>query len=459
MFKTRLWRCVVMCTFGCGALAACDDSEEDREPDEATIFEVQIQNVAPWTVLKSGTQAAKATGGTGPARPWQAYEIEFTAGTGQFVSFATMLGESNDWFFAPVTTGIPLYDASGRPVSGDVTRSVLLWDAGTEADQEPGVGDAVGTRQAAPGVGAVDSNSALREVPIEVRLASGATFVRPAVSEMIRVTLTPGADRTFRLRIENVSTDATLQTSQGNLAITLSPVAWMVHIEPAPLLDASTGGGTRGIEQLAEDGNPAALDSALVAGISTPISPGNFVLHTQAGPLFLPGESDRGLGMESLAEDGDNVVLDASLIDQPIRDQGSFEVPVGADTIRWAERGESFIFTFEAFEGDRLSFVTKFGMSNDWFFGVHPDGIDLWFDDEDDEPISGDITDQVFLYDLGTEVDEELAVGPNTGTQQAAINSGALDPDRVIREIDPAVYAPPVTDHLRVTITPLANLD
>ena len=53
---------------------------------------------------------------------------------------------------------------------------------------------------------------------------------------------------------------------------------------------------------------------------------------------------------------------------------------------------------------------------------------------------------------------QELAVGADTGTQQAAPNTGALDPDRVIREVDATVYAAPVQSHLRVTLTPLLTL-
>ena len=60
---------------------------------------------------------------------------------GQSVSFAAMLTESNDWFFATGPDGIPLF-TDGVPTSGDVTKYVSIWDAGTEANQEPAVGDA-----------------------------------------------------------------------------------------------------------------------------------------------------------------------------------------------------------------------------------------------------------------------------------------------------------------------------
>jgi len=459
--NTRLWPTASVCIFGAFIFGACDDSEADRDHSEATVFELRIENVAPWNLLKSGAQSIKVSGASGSAAPGEAYEIRFSAGVGQSVSFATMLAQSNDWFFAPVASGIPLYDAKNNPISGDVTRFVTVWNAGTEYDQEPGVGDSIGTKQPAPGVGAADPNTSVREVPIEIRLSNGATFVRPPTTDMIRVTLTPEANRTFRLRIANVSDQNTLVTSQGTMAIALMPLEWALHIEPAPLFNPSTGVGVRGLEQLAEDGNPAGLNNTLATttGISTPISPGVFVLHTVNGPLFLPGDADRGIGLEALAEDGDHTALVRTLTGEPIEAFGSFDIPDGSTNVGLASRGQAYVITFDAFEDDRLSFATSFGMSNDWFFGTRPEGIRLFLDDEDDEPITADVTDLVALYDLGTELDQELAVGADTGTQQLAPNVGAIDPDRAIREIDAAVYPQPVSSHLRVTVTHLVTFD
>ncbi len=75
----------------------------------------------------------------GPVTPGGAYEATFSAPPGGVLSFATMLVQSNDLFFAPDGDGIALYD-SGAPITADVTGQVLLWDAGTEVDQESGLG-------------------------------------------------------------------------------------------------------------------------------------------------------------------------------------------------------------------------------------------------------------------------------------------------------------------------------
>src|SRR5688572_26117181 len=86
--------------------AACDDDavgspDPMEEEPGARSFRVRIENIAPWTVLKSGLHNTKTTGAAGALSSGEAYELSFTAGAKQSVSFATMLGESNDWFFAP----------------------------------------------------------------------------------------------------------------------------------------------------------------------------------------------------------------------------------------------------------------------------------------------------------------------------------------------------------------------
>ena len=110
--------------------------------------------IAPWTVLKASTHATKVTGGTGALQSGESFEIPFTAAINQRVSFVAMLGQSNDWFFAPKPEGIALYDADGNPRAANVTSEIYLFDAGGEIDQEPAVGDATGPRQPAPDFGA-----------------------------------------------------------------------------------------------------------------------------------------------------------------------------------------------------------------------------------------------------------------------------------------------------------------
>ncbi len=113
-----------------------------------------------------GTVFAVPTGATepGPLLPGESYTVEVEAAPGESVSFATMFVQSNDWFFSLGDAGISLFEADGTPISGDVTDRVSLWDAGTEADQTPGIGADQPPRQAGPNSGDADPDDSIRLV-------------------------------------------------------------------------------------------------------------------------------------------------------------------------------------------------------------------------------------------------------------------------------------------------------
>ena len=75
---------------------------------------------------------------------------------GDKLQFATMFVQSNDLFFAPRNGGIALFDAGGRAIRGKVTRQIVLFDAGTEVNQAPGVGPGQVPRQAKPDTGTAE---------------------------------------------------------------------------------------------------------------------------------------------------------------------------------------------------------------------------------------------------------------------------------------------------------------
>jgi hypothetical protein len=430
------------------ALGACgtDDSEPTPTPTSTT-FKLRIENIAPWTVLKSGTF------GTGPIGPGGMFEIPFTAGKGQKVSFASMFGQSNDWFFGPGPQGIALYDANGAPRSGDVTSEIYLWDAGTEIDQEPAVGDATGPKQPNPEYGAADPNATVRRLGATVPLTAGGQFTLPAIASMIKVTLVPGASGQFTLRIQNVSTATTLQTSEGPSGVGMSPPLWAVHIADKPLFEEGKPDRSQGLEFIAESGRNATLGASMraLSGAATPISPGMYAVHHDSEPLYALGLPDLGIGLEALAESGNPMPLFDTLKSAERTAQltttGWFDTPVGADKAGAARPGNAFEITVTAQPGERLSWVSMFGMSNDWFFGTRPEGIALF--DDMGMPVRGDVSRSIAIYDAGTEVDQELAIGPDTGPQQAAPNTGAVDPIDLVRELPIAA-----SNHLRVTLEP-----
>jgi len=454
---------------GLTLVPACGDSDDPIEPspDAGTVtpdappaptprtFGVRIENVAPWTVLKSGLASTKLVATPGPLGAGEAYDITFTAGRNQRFSFAAMLGESNDWFFGPGPDGIALYDAQNNPISGDVTAQIELWDAGTEIDQEPAVGDATGPRQSAPDFGAADPDPTVRLIPVTVPLTAGGTFTRPAIAQMIRVTVTPGANRQFTVRVQNVSTTATLVTSLGSREVHISPVTWALHGAPGPIFTTGVADRGQGLELIAESGRGANLATVLgvLSGTPTPISPLVWATHRGTTPIYTLGAADLGLGLERLSENGDPTSLAAAMTTDRtgLVASGILNTPVGAAMPGAARPGSAFAADLTALPGDRLSFATMFGMSNDWFFATDPDGIELF--NADGEPMSGDVTHMVGIYDVGTELDEELAIGPNTGPQQLAPDSGPADPIRQVRLVG-SRYPFPASTHLRVTLTP-----
>jgi hypothetical protein len=443
-------------------LAACgaDDSDDSsNDPAGTREFQLRIENIAPWHLLKVASQSAIV--GTNPpvyrnALPGEAYEVRFTAGPGHRLTFATTLIESNDWFFAPDAEGIPLF-VDGHPRTGDITNLVRIWDAGTELNQELGTGDATCGNQPTRDYGAPDPDNRVRIVTDTVG-PTGQPI--PAIGSMIRVTLTQGATSdAFILRVENVSAANTLGTSQGPRSIRISPVAWAISRNPNAFFDPNAGARPNGLGTFAETGLADSLSEKLRLdkGIATALGRGVFVVHRDPAPLYYIDNADYGVGLEALAEDGNNETLVANLQtgDRDANSMGAFDAPVDSTDSTAAAPGQAFEFRFKARKGDKLAFATSFVAANDWFFGSTMDGMPLFLDDI---PRWEDVTSDVHLYDLGTENDEELDVGLNTGSQQTMPNSGRPDRVTTVREVTADKYATPVNQHIRVTLTPTDKL-
>jgi hypothetical protein len=403
--------------------------------------------------LKLSSQRVKTTQQEGNLGPGESYQIRFSAAPGHRLSFVAMMMESNDWFFAPDPAGIPLYD-NGVAISGDITSRVQLWNAGSELDEEPGVGPNTGTLQAQSTDGDPDTDARVRLVPAIATLGSGASFHRPAVAQMLKVTISLDADGYWTLTFTNVSTASTLQTSRGPLPVHVSGVVWAIHREGNAFSDAGVALRPNNLERLVESGDPYSLIDAIRfgVGVATPLSRGAFVVHRDGTPLFALGSADLGAGMKSLAEDGDPTTLVAALG----TDAGVFDQPIDRQVPGPARHGEAFETEFTAAPGDRLSFATGFVASNDWFFAPAEDGIALF---AGADPRWGDVTSEIRLYDLGTEADEELDVGADVGTQQLAPATGHPDGVPQVRLVSRSIYDVPVAYHLRVTLLPITAGD
>lgn len=417
------------------AAVACSSSSEPTE------FTVRIDNVSSeYEFVASGV------GGSAPAGPGDSFTFEFDAAPGLSLSFATMFVPSNDFFFAPGESGIALFDGSGNPVTGDVTSQVSLWDAGTEADQEPGAGSEQpligGPEPSTP-----DANTAVR--------AAEDTFGNlPAKEDVISVSLESLSATKFRATIENVSTADTIQTAGGDSsAVPLTPPVWVIHSGTAPLFTVGQPDRGEGLEAVAETGGADALVASVTAktGIASPLAPGTFVIHTANDPIFTQGQVDRGQGLETLAENGGGDDLAASLSGgDNIKSAVAFAATVNTGAAGPALPGDAYAFTFTAEDGDRLSLATMWVQSNDLFFAPDRSGISLF--NGSGEPISGDVTSRFSLWDSGTEANEPPGVGSNQAPRQSAAGAGEQE-SKVIEAPNDGYSYPTVGSVIRVTIT------
>lgn len=117
----------------------------------------------------------------GPITPATAYEVTVSAVPGDRLSLTLMMGQSNDWFYAPAESGIELFK-NGQAISGDISSQLVMWDAGTEVNQEPGIGRDQGPRQKAPNTGKSENGTVHK-------IDDGKTYSTAA--KVMRITVTP----------------------------------------------------------------------------------------------------------------------------------------------------------------------------------------------------------------------------------------------------------------------------
>ncbi len=432
------------------SLAGCSDDDDDMmnpTTNEAS-FTVTITNIAAtFTHFGSGVyNTPVGAGGPGPLTPGNAYEVTFGATPGQSLSFAIMMVESNDLFFGPDGQGITLFDGM-TPIEGDVTSQVMLWDAGTEENQEPGVGSNQPFRQSGANTGTADSDNTVRVV--------NDAFTYPAVDAMIAATLSYLGKGEFTLRLENASTATTLMPSTGGgLPVPLAPGVFVIHSAADPLFTVGMPFPNNGLEGLAEDGDPSGLGSALavLTGLTSPLAPGAYAVHSSGMPIFTSGMADGGYGLEGLAEDGSAGTLGTWLATTTdVTGAGVFSTPVGAGGPGPLLPGNSYSFTFDAVDGDRLSFATMLVQSNDLFFGFGEAGLALF--DNAGQAISGDMTSEVMLWDAGTEENQWPGAGTDQPLRQSGPNVGDADSDDTVRLINDGYLYPAVSAAVTLTIT------
>ena len=169
--------------FSAGKKDRSQGLEAQSEDGDPSMLAKSLQSVKGIKSIVVFTTLIGAAG-PGPITPGTAYEFTFSAVAGDRLSLTTMMGQSNDWSCAPAESGIDLFE-NGRGISGDITSQMVLWDAGTEVDQEPGIGSEQGPRQKAPNTGVAENGV--------VRNAKDVKYARAyaKTSEVMKVTITP----------------------------------------------------------------------------------------------------------------------------------------------------------------------------------------------------------------------------------------------------------------------------
>jgi hypothetical protein len=226
-----------------------------------------------------------------------------------------------------------------------------------------------------------------------------------AVAQVAQAQGAPAATK-FTIKVENISKGEVLKLSNGKTAPFVSaPVLWAVH----------TG---------------------------------------SANPIFVAGEVDAGKGLETLAETGNPAPLAKSLDGATgIVAVGADDRPVGSDAGGPIPPGKGYQFEVTAAPGQTLSLAWMFGQSNDLFYS-NDRPIALF--DAAGKPVTGDITPQLSLWDAGTEANEEPGLGPNQGPRQKTPQAGIAEHEGIAHVRDRFSY-PRTADVLRLTITPGAG--
>lgn len=210
----------------------------------------------------------------------------------------------------------------------------------------------------------------------------------------------------FTIKVENISKGEVLQLSNGKTAPFVSaPVLWAVH---------SSG----------------------------------------TNPIFVGGQPDAGKGLETLAETGNPSPLATSLTGaKGVASVGADDLPVGTTTHGPITPGQGYQFEISAAPGQSLSLAWMFGQSNDLFYS-NDRPIALF--DAAGKPKSGDMTLQLSLWDAGTEVNEEPGLGPNQGPRQKTPEAGVTEHNAVAHVRDQYSY-PRTAEVLRVSIAPVSG--
>ena len=237
------------------------------------------------------------------------------------------------------------------------------------------------------------------------------------------------------------------------IGLALLGVALTAQFVVASTMQARKGQPTKFTVRVENISNPEGMTASNGDKFPFALSPGLFLLNTKNAALFTEGKAARANGLEMQAEDGDPSGLVKSLeaMHHASNLHGVFNTPLGAMGAGPIRPGDSYEYIFTAMPGMKLFTTLMFGQSNDWFYAPGEKGIALF--DAKGKPVNGDITDQFYLWDAGTEKDEEIGIGPNQGPRQKGPNTGEAV-NGVVHRVNDARWTGKNKEFFRITITP-----
>ena len=418
--------------------AASDWSEEvnpslglpNNTEVETTTFNITVSNVINYLNVHTFTTPVDSANAGPLTTNGASYQISFQAVPGTRFSPVTMMGNSNDWFLAPTDqNGIDLFP-NGQALNGvDIADQLSLYDAGTEADGDPSTFPPAGSD-----VGPADSN------PL-VRLVDGRDTGEIYITAVLDYVAGDGSSAgMFTFTITAINTPDPMQPASQNNGFVVTPGLAVLHALPEPLFTIGEEDRGVGLERIAEDGQPMELYNYLtetgtggaplrLASSLSVFSPGIvYAFNTDSDPFFTQGQPDRpNSGLSYIAEDGNTQFAFDYLsgLGLPVA-QNNETGPIAP--------GNDLTFSLEVPQGQnyKLGFSTMLVQTNDWFISFNNNGVALF--DENGIPFTGTSeSDELYLFDAGTEEDQPVGFGSDQAPRQAGPNTGLADDNTTIR--------------------------
>jgi hypothetical protein len=198
---------------------------------------------------------------------------------------------------------------------------------------------------------------------------------------------------------------------------------------------------------------PGTITTSDGGDVAVPLSPVAYAVHSADVSAFVEGEAASD-GLEALAEDGDPETLgeELSMVDG-VETASAAATPDGSDGAGPLSPGDSYTFEVEAGHDHHLTVATMFVQSNDLFYAPVPGGMALF---DGDEPVSGDRTDELVLWDAGTEQNQEPGVGADQAPRQSGADTGPEEDGTVrpVSEVMDEHSYPDASEVIEVTVSP-----